>query len=151
MKHRIPPPILMLIAAFAMWVLNHGLPLAVWLTRPWNRMGALPVSLGIAFIVAALLRFRQAETTTNPMDPGKATHLVTEGVFRFSRNPMYLGLLLILIGWALWLGSASPWIIPPLFVLAINSLQIIPEERILGRLFGSEYQAYRQRVARWMG
>ena len=151
MKQRIPPPALMLLAAFAMWALNHWMPLAAWLTRPWNRMGALPVSLGIAVIVAALLRFRQVETTTNPMDPAKATHLVTEGVFRFSRNPMYLGLLLSLIGWALWLGSASPWIIPPLFVLAINSLQIIPEERILGQLFGPDYQAYRRRVARWMG
>jgi protein-S-isoprenylcysteine O-methyltransferase Ste14 len=85
------------------------------------------------------------------MDPSKATRLVTDGVFRISRNPMYLGLLLLLIGWALWLGSASVWLIPPLFVITITVVQIIPEERALGQLFGAQYLAYRASVARWIG
>jgi protein-S-isoprenylcysteine O-methyltransferase Ste14 len=76
---------------------------------------------------------------------------VTDGVFRISRNPMYLGFVLLIIGWAIWLHGASPSVIPPLFVLVITRVQIIPEERALERLFGAQYVAYRCSVARWIG
>ena len=76
---------------------------------------------------------------------------MTDAVFRISRNPMYLGLPLLLIGWALWLGSASAWLIPPLFVLVITLLQIIPEKQALSRLFGAQRLVYRQSVACWIG
>jgi protein-S-isoprenylcysteine O-methyltransferase Ste14 len=76
---------------------------------------------------------------------------VTDGVFRVSRNPMYLGLVLLLIGWAVWLGSASPWLVPPLFVIVLTVVQIIPEERVLHRLFGEQYVSYQRSVARWIG
>ncbi|MFI4868733.1 MAG: methyltransferase family protein [Steroidobacterales bacterium] len=151
MTPRIPPPIVMLAAGACMWALWRWLPLSHWIAAPWNRVGALPGALGMAIVVAALGRFRQASTTVNPMDPSKATRLVTDGVFRISRNPMYLGLLLLLIGWALWLGSASVWLIPPLFVITITALQIVPEERALAKLFGAQYLAYRATVARWIG
>ena len=141
----------MLLAAACMWSLHRWLPLGHWLDAPWTRLGAVPGTVGIAIIVAALGRFYQADTTVNPMDPGGATQLVTSGVFRISRNPMYLGLLLLLIGWGLWLGSASAWLIPPLFVITITSVQIIPEEQALARLFGAQYLAYRHSVARWIG
>ena len=85
------------------------------------------------------------------MDPSTASRLVTGGVFRISRNPMYLGLTLLLIGWAVWLGSASPWLIPPLFVTIVTLLQILPEEEALGQLFGQQYVEYRRDVARWLG
>ena len=64
---------------------------------------------------------------------------------------MYLGLTLILVGWGVWLGSVSPWIIPPLFVIVITKAQIIPEEQALTQLFGAQYAEYRQRVSRWIG
>jgi protein-S-isoprenylcysteine O-methyltransferase Ste14 len=150
-KLRIPPPIVMLVAAASMWALHRWLPLAHWIATPWNRLGGLAGGAGVAIDVAAFRRFGQVRTTVNPMDPSKATRLVTDGVFRISRNPMYLGLLLLLIGWALWLGSASAWLIPPLFVLMITWLQIIPEEQVLSRLFGAQYLEYRQSVARWIG
>jgi len=150
-KLRIPPPIVMLLAAASMWALHHWLPLAHWIATPWNQLGFLAGGAGVAIDVAAFRRFSQLRTTVNPMDPSKATRLVTDGIFRISRNPMYLGLLLLLIGWALWLGSASAWLIPPLFVLMITWLQIVPEEQALGRLFGEQYLAYRQSVARWIG
>ena len=150
MRLRIPPPLLMLFAASIMWALNHWLPLGHWVPPPWNRVGALPGAVGVAIVVAAFVRFRQAKTTTNPMDPSKASQLVTGGVFRFSRNPMYLGLLLLQIGWALYLGSASVWVIPPLFVFVITAAQILPEEQALAQLFGEQYFAYRRRVARWL-
>lgn len=97
------------------------------------------------------MRFRKVGTTVHPLEPNKATYLVTDGVFRFSRNPMYLGLLLLLIGWAVWLGSASPWLVPPLFVIVLTLVQIIPEERALHQRFGEEYVSYQRSVSRWIG
>lgn len=151
MKIRIPPPVIMLLAALLMWILHRWLPVAHWVMAPWNRLGALAAGLGVGTSLLALARFRQAQTTVNPLDPSKATRLVTDSVFGFSRNPMYLGLLLLLIGWALWLGSASVWILPPLFVVWITYAQIVPEEQALSQLFGAAYAAYRQRVGRWIG
>jgi protein-S-isoprenylcysteine O-methyltransferase Ste14 len=151
-KPRIPPPILMLLAAGVMWALNLWLPLAHWIPGPWNLVGAaVPAAIGFVIAVAAFVRFHQVHTTVNPVDPSKATQLVTDGVFRFSRNPMYLGLVLLLIGWAVWIDSASPWIIPPLFMIVITRVQIMPEEQALERLFGAQYVAYRRSVARWIG
>ncbi len=152
MKPRIPPPILMLVAAAVMWALCRWLPLSQVIRGSWNRVGAaVPAAIGFVIAVAAFVRFRQVRTTVNPMDPSQATQLVTDGVFRISRNPMYLGLVLLLIGWAVWLDSASPWLIPPLFMIVITRVQIIPEEQALERLFGTQYLAYRRSVARWVG
>jgi protein-S-isoprenylcysteine O-methyltransferase Ste14 len=141
----------MLVAGALMWALDRWLPLAHWIEHPWNRLAGLPVALGVAVIAAALMRFRQAETSVNPVDLSKTSRLVTDGIFRVTRNPMYLGLSLLLTGWALWLGSASPWLVPPLFVIVITVVQIIPEEQVLGRLFEQHYFAYQRRVARWIG
>lgn len=151
MHPRIPPPIVMFLAAALMWVLHRWMPLGHWIAPPWNRLGGLFGAVGVAIAVAAFVRFRQARTTVDPMDPSKASHLVTDGVFWVSRNPMYLGLVLLLIGWATWLGSASPWLVPPLFAIVITVVQIIPEEQALGRLFGEQYASYRRHVARWIG
>jgi protein-S-isoprenylcysteine O-methyltransferase Ste14 len=151
MQLHIPPPILMLLAAGLMWVLDHWMPLGQWISAPWNGLGGLVAAVGIGIAVAAFLRFRQIGTTVNPVDPSKATRLVADGVFRVSRNPMYLGLVLLLLGWAIWLGSASPWLVPPLFVIVLTIVQIIPEERALSRNFGDQYVLYRRSVARWIG
>ena len=150
MKPHIPPPIIMVLSATFMWALNRWVPLAHWVSPPWNILGAILIALAVLTIAAAMLRFRQAHTTVNPLDPSKATHLVTSGVFSRSRNPMYLGLTLILVGWGVWLGSVSPWIIPPLFVIIITKAQIIPEEQALTQLFGPQYVAYRASVPRWL-
>jgi protein-S-isoprenylcysteine O-methyltransferase Ste14 len=96
MKRHIPPPIFALIAAVLMWSLCRWWPIAHWIGRPWNRLGALPAVIGLAIAVDAVRRFRHVRTTVNPVDPSKATQLVTDGVFRISRNPMYLGLVLLL-------------------------------------------------------
>ncbi|HZI82806.1 MAG TPA: methyltransferase [Casimicrobiaceae bacterium] len=141
----------MVVAAALMWALDRWTPLAHLIDPPWNRVGVLVAAAGAAIAAAALVRFRQAGTTVDPMDPGKASHLVTDGVFRISRNPMYLGLLLLLVGWALWLGSATPWLGPPLFAILLTWMQIVPEEAALRRLFGEQYVSYEERVARWIG
>lgn len=151
MKARIPPPLVMLSAALLMWALHRFMPLGELLASPWNRLGWIPVALGIGIAMTAFKGFQRAQTTVNPRAPESASHLVTDGVFRISRNPMYLGLTLLLTGWALLLGTASPWILPPLFVIFISYWQIIPEEQALEKIFGEPYRAYRQRVARWIG
>jgi protein-S-isoprenylcysteine O-methyltransferase Ste14 len=151
MKTRIPPPIIMLLAAILMWLLHRWMPIAQLIVSPWNRLGWFFAATGIGIAMGAFKRFKQARTTVNPREPHTASSLVTGGVFQISRNPMYLGLLLILIGWALHLGTASPWIVPPVFVIAVTLLQIIPEEQALEKLFGEPYAGYRRRVARWIG
>ena len=99
----------------------------------------------------ASTRFRRAQTTINPLKPHLASSLVVHGMYRVSRNPMYLGLTLVLTAWALCLGSLSPWIVVALFPVIITVLQIIPEERVLEKLFGEAYLDYRRKVARWIG
>ena len=151
MRLRIPPPVVMLLSAALMWTLDRWMPLAYWFGPPWNRVGGLVAATGVAIAVAAFVRFRQIGTTVDPMDPGKASRLVTDGVFLVSRNPMYLGLLLLLVGWAIWLGSALPWLVPPLFVLLLTRVQIVPEEMALRQRFGEQYVSYERRVSRWIG
>lgn len=151
MQLRIPPPLLMLLAAALMWALHRWLPLGQLIATPWNYFAVLPAAIGRAITVAAGARFRRARTTFDPWKPRDSTCLVTNGVFRFSRNPMYLGLVLVLVAWALWLGTVSPWLVPPLFVIVISVAHIVPEEQALEELFGDAYVAYRHRVRRWIG
>jgi protein-S-isoprenylcysteine O-methyltransferase Ste14 len=151
MQLRIPPPLVMLLAAALMWALHRWLPLGHLIATPWNYFAAIPAVIGRAITVAAGTRFRQARTTFDILKPREASYLVTDGVFRLSRNPMYLGSLLLLIAWAVWLGTVSPWLVPPLFVIFISVVQIIPEEQALEEIFGETYLAYRNSVRRWIG
>lgn len=107
-------------------------------------------SVGLTFGVAAMLSFLREKTTMNPIKPGAASSLVTGGVFRFTRNPMYLSLLLYLLAWTAYLSNWLALLLVPVFVLYINQLQIKPEERALSALFGSEYASYKARVRRWL-
>jgi protein-S-isoprenylcysteine O-methyltransferase Ste14 len=150
-KLRIPPPIIMLVGAALMWMLHHWLPVAYWLVLPWNVLGLLVGGVAITASLSAFWRFRRVGTTVNPIDLDKTTQLVTDGIFSVSRNPMYLGLFLMLVAWGIWLGSASVWLIPPLFVILITIGQIIPEEQALTELFGAQYLSYKRDVARWIG
>jgi protein-S-isoprenylcysteine O-methyltransferase Ste14 len=134
-----------------MWVLHHFLPLRQVIATPWNYIAIVPVVVSRMMSVAAGQRFRQARTTFDPVRPEQTSHLVTEGVYGVSRNPMYLGLVLMLVAWALWLGTASPWAVPPLFAILMTTTQIAPEERALETVFGETYVAYRHRVRRWVG
>jgi protein-S-isoprenylcysteine O-methyltransferase Ste14 len=99
---------------------------------------------------AALWSFHQARTTINPLKPGSASHLVTSGVYRITRNPMYLGMATLLTAWACWLGTTWPFLGPVVFVLYITRFQIQPEEQALTKRFGEPYLAYRRHVRRWL-
>ena len=103
----------------------------------------------IALVVAAKWQFRKFNTTSNPMTPLKATTLVTGGIYRFSRNPMYLALLLILIAWGLFLGNAFNTLLVAGFVAYMNKFQIASEEKALASKFGKSYHQYCILVRRW--
>jgi len=108
------------------------------------------VIIGQSFSISGMVSFRRAKTTMHPMKPSAASSLVTGGVYRFTRNPMYLGLSITLMGWAVFLSNPLALLAVPLFVLYINRFQINPEERVLSSLFGAEYAAYTEKVRRWL-
>ena len=108
------------------------------------------VIAGVSFDLLGLIAFLRMKTTINPLQPGKASALVTGGVYRITRNPMYVGMALLLTAWAVHLAALWPLLGPVFFVLYINRFQIAPEERVLKELFGEEYVAYTARVRRWL-
>lgn len=130
---------------------------AAWAPPGWRfgfagRTG-LAIGLGIVGTIIAWLGvvcFRQARTTVNPMKPDASSSLVQSGIYRVTRNPMYLGFLFWLMGWAVFLGHLTTFVFLPLFVLYMNAFQIRPEERALSRLFGREFEAYQRKVRRWL-
>jgi len=108
------------------------------------------VAAGVAFDLLGLLAFRGARTTINPLKPERTSALVTGSVYRVTRNPMYVGMGLLLVAWATYLGALLPFCGPVLFVLYITRFQILPEEQVLNGIFGKEYESYCARVRRWL-
>lgn len=150
MKLRVPPPLIGLSIALLMWWIARLSGAALWPGGVPRFFGGTVMALGLVIDLISVAKFFQEKTTVNPLSPGKSTALVTSGLYRFSRNPMYLGMLLILIGWACIIGSLFSVPLLALFVVAINELQIKPEEAILETLFPEDYPAYCQRVRRWI-
>ncbi len=152
LEHRVPPPLIDAACALLMWAAARALPQAQWWPQGGGALvvGTALAALGGAVALAGALAFRRARTTVNPMAPQRASTLVTGGIYRFTRNPMYLGMLLVLAGWAVWLGNAAAWVGLPVSVALLTRLQIQPEERILAERFGDEFRRYAQRVRRWI-
>jgi protein-S-isoprenylcysteine O-methyltransferase Ste14 len=149
MKNRIPPPVILLLFGTAMWFVAHsGYAYVIFI--PYALAIAIAsVTVGFAIIGSAIRQFGAAETTVNPLKPDTASTLVQTGIFGYTRNPMYLGLLFVLLGWATWLQSLSCLGILLLFVVAITELQIKPEEVALRKLFAEDYERYCEKVGRW--
>lgn len=147
---KIPPAATVLLTAALMWALGRLAP-ALDLMLPW-RMGLAAAAFGLGAVcaVAGIVAFRRARTTVNPTTPDASTTVVDTGIYRVSRNPMYLGMLLLLTGWACLLANALAVLGLPLFVLYMNRFQIIPEERALQARFGDKYLDYRRAVRRWL-
>lgn len=147
---KVPPPAAALLAALAMWLAAYGLG-GLSFTLPERRVVSIVLAAsGIAISVAGTWSFWRARTTVNPTRPDAASSLVATGVFRFTRNPMYLGLLLVLAGWAAHLANAAALAGPLLFALYVTRFQILPEERALTIKFGPEFEAYKRRTRRWI-
>ncbi|MDB2705302.1 isoprenylcysteine carboxylmethyltransferase family protein [Pseudomonadota bacterium] len=149
LKLKIPPPVYMLFMAGMMWLLDRYLPINEFISKPWDRLGFGIILLAIVTDGLSLLHFFRVRTSINPLYPEKANSLVTTGLYQWTRNPMYLGLLLVLLGWAIVLGSASPFIVLPIFTVVLTIQQIIPEEIVLEHKFGKSYRDYKQTVRRW--
>lgn len=150
LEHKIPPPIIMLLTAFLMWFISPD-----WSSYYLNSnvkyiVMAILFICGISIDITGLLHFRKAQTTINPLSPEKASHLVIDGIYRLTRNPMYLGMVLLLLSWAIYLTNYLAFAFLPLFTVYITQFQIKPEEKILTGIFGNEFINYQQQVRRWI-
>ncbi|WP_258870864.1 MULTISPECIES: isoprenylcysteine carboxylmethyltransferase family protein [unclassified Wenzhouxiangella] len=150
MEAKLPPLLVVALVAAAMW--GTARATVSFESAFWLRLGLAGLLLvaAVVLVVAGLLEFRRANTTVNPMAPEESSTVVRSGVYHYSRNPMYLGFLVALIGWAVWL--AAPWALlgPALYVVWMTRFQIIPEERALAEQFGADYLDYCRRTRRWV-
>ena len=149
LESKVPPPALVVVIAVFMWLLSRATP-SLHVDVPWhNWLAIVLVSVGFLTGISGVVTFVRAKTTVDPTKP-RASSLVTWGVYTISRNPMYLGGLIMLLGWAVFLSNALAFLLLFAYVLYINRFQIAPEERALTALFGQPYAAYQVRVRRWL-
>ena len=145
---KIHPPILTLLHVTAALVLNWLIPFPASLSQIFKILGVVLVLVGLTFAFLAVRQFNRAHTTLDPHSAVNA--LVTDGPYRFSRNPIYLGFVCTLVGLPLalrtWWGAA----LSPLLVVGLNTLVIRHEEAYLEKKFGDEYAGYKSRVRRWL-
>lgn len=147
---KVPPVALAIIFAGAMWGASAQFPLLAF-ELPWRlAVTAGFVCFGVVLLIAGVVAFRRGSTTVNPTRPAATSKVVSTGIYAVSRNPMYLGLLLVLTGWAAFLGHILALLLVPAFVAYMNRFQITPEERALSSKFGPEFTAYRRSVRRWL-
>jgi protein-S-isoprenylcysteine O-methyltransferase Ste14 len=150
LEHKIPPPAVAALIAAGMWgVAGLGPRLAIARGPVWLAVAVL-VTIGLAFDVLGITAFRASRTTVNPLKPERATALVTGGVYRITRNPMYVGMVFLLLAWAVYLSALLPFAGIVVFIVYITRFQIQPEERVLTGIFGDEYSTYAARVRRWL-
>lgn len=142
------PPVWQLGGIGVMVALHFFLPGSVWIPRPWNHLGWVVIVVSLALQVSNLQRFRRVRTGLRPFDP--VSQLVVEGAYRWSRNPMYVGLVITTVGVASCLGTATPWLVPPMLWLVLDRRFVRREERFLLQEIGTEYEHYCQRVRRWL-
>jgi protein-S-isoprenylcysteine O-methyltransferase Ste14 len=145
---KVPPPVVILLSGALMWLVKRAVPSWDFGLPGRVILAVLLIAGGLATGSMGVRIFRRAKTTTNPLKPESASSLVDWGIYAITRNPMYLGGLVMLTGWAIFVSNALAFVFLPLYVLYINRFQIAPEERILKSLFGQEYAAYQARVRR---
>ncbi len=147
---KVPPLVLVALCMLLMWGMSRLFAEFDWIIPGGATLAGLLAVAGVIIAVAGVINFRQANTTVDPTAPGRTTAIVTSGIYRSSRNPMYLGFALCLAAWAVWLRNPPALLVLPCFVLYMNRFQIRPEERLLSEKFGSEYTCYCQSVRRWL-
>jgi len=147
---KVPPVVLVAFVAVGMWALSRISPdfLIAIPAAGWVASGIALVGMAIA--VLGVLAFRTAGPTVDPRVPDQSESLVVSGIYRYSRNPMYLGFLMVLCAWGLWLGNVPALLFLPAFVLYMNRFQIAPEERFMREKFGDAFTRYCTGVRRWL-
>ena len=142
------PPTYLLLAIALMLALHFIVPMAIIVKMPWRFLGVIPLAIGLVLNLVADSAFKKQQTTVKPFE--ESTALITTGLYRISRNPMYLGFELILVGVALILGSLAPFVVVIIFPILMEVRFIRPEEQLLAQQFGESWLAYQRRVRRWI-
>tara|TARA_Y100000768_G_C23525222_1_gene472189 strand:+ start:102 stop:554 length:453 start_codon:yes stop_codon:yes gene_type:complete len=150
MKLLIPPPIQALLSAILMWLISRYFQYANFSFKGMNIFALVFLIIAIIIIIMGINKFREIKTTISPLEPNRTSSLVNTGIYRYTRNPMYLGLLLMLFSTALFLKNFIGFLIIPLFILFITRNQILPEEESLDNIFREEYKNYKKKVRRWI-
>jgi protein-S-isoprenylcysteine O-methyltransferase Ste14 len=147
---KLPPVAIVVIVAALMWIASSAAP-GFDFFLPAKSLTSVSLALiGAGICLSGVLSFRRAATTVNPMKPNLASSLVVSGIYKYTRNPMYLGFALVLLGWATFLSNVVALALLPAFLVYMNCFQIGPEERVLASLFPMEYPVYRAKVRRWV-
>ncbi len=149
LETRVPPPLVGLIIGMLAWLASRAIGATTVVFSVRLTAAVFFVVLGFVVSFAGVRGVRRANTTLNPLKPETASALVTSGIYRYTRNPMYLGMAIWLLAWSAWLGTPIGLLAAPLFMVYMNRFQIGPEERALRTLFGAEFTAYEARVRRW--
>ena len=148
MKTKIPPPLVTLIFGFIIFLTKNIFPKI----KIYNNivLGSLFILIGILIASSSILLFKRYRTTITPINPKSATKLITSGIYKFSRNPMYFSLLLLLTGISIMINPIGGFIFIPIFILYLNLFQILPEEKAMTDLFKDEFLEYKNSVRRWI-
>lgn len=147
---KIPPVVVVIVTAALMWLTARAMPGYGFVIPAEGLLSSILAAVGAVVAAWGVLAFRRAGTTINPMKPASSSSLVVSGIYARTRNPMYLGLLLLLLAWAIHLSHPAAFLFLPPFVLYMNRFQIEPEERALASLFGQAFTTYASRVRRWL-
>ena len=147
-KTKLPPPLVALIFGFLINYTKNIFPKIE--IKNQIIFGSFMIINGLIIILSAIILFKKYQTTITPLNPSNATKLITDGIYKLSRNPMYLGLLLMLLGISIILNPIGGFFLIPLFILYLNLFQIIPEENAMVDLFKDEFLEYKKNVRRWI-
>ena len=147
-KTKFPPPLVALTFGFLINYTKNIFPKIE--VKNEFIFGSFMIISGLIIILSAIILFKKYQTTITPLNPSNATKLITDGIYKFSRNPMYLGLLLVLLGISIILNLTGGFFLIPLFILYLNLFQIIPEENAMVDLFKDEFLEYKKKVRRWI-
>ena len=147
-KTKIPPPLVALTFGFLINYTKDIFPKIE--IRNEIIFGSFMIIIGLIIILSAIILFKKYQTTITPLNPSNATKLITDGIYKFSRNPMYLGLLLVLTSSGIYFGAWLSLLLAPLFCFLITTLQIVPEEEAMFKLFGESFVEYTKKVRRWI-
>lgn len=150
LKLKIPPVVVVVLCGALMWASTKLVPSLDFELNHAVVWASVVALIGVSVAALGVAEFRRAKTTVNPLKPDSASTFVASGIFHLTRNPMYLGMLLVVIGWALFLRNAVPFLGAVAFIAYMNHFQIEPEERMLLARFGEQFAAYRARVRRWL-
>ena len=147
-KTKIPPPLVALTFGF---LVNYSKNIFPKIEIGWGSVvGAVMIIVGLIIIISAIIQFKKNKTTITPLNPSGATKLIVHGIYKFSRNPMYLGLSLILSGISIIQNPIGGLLFVPSFILYITHFQIIPEESAMLALFKDDFVKYKENVRRWI-